>query len=126
MLLFLHFDSHPIVPFSMRQQRETVSLAFGFNGRNILRVEATHVEIPPRFHVGYIMTDVVQQDVPVDIGKDIIECPERCDLFGASQSHLYIIRMVEANVFERIAIRPFVDVDGNDPSGIPCRATPCR
>ena len=86
MLLLLYFDRYPVVPLGVRQQSKSVSFAFGFNGRDVLRVESTHVEISIRFHVNCIMTDVIQQDIPIDIGKDIIECPEWRDLFGASQS----------------------------------------
>ena len=63
------------------------------------------------------MADVIQQNIPVDVCEYDVECSECRDLFGPSQGDHDIVRIVKADVFERIVVGPFVDVDAHHTSG---------
>lgn len=140
MLLFLNFHRDPIILLCVRQQCQSVTFALLFNGRDVLQVEAAHVKEGSRFHALVVVTDVVEQDIPVDIGEHDVEFSECRNLFGSSEGDLDIVRVVKADIFERVVVSPFCrcrwqrrvrllscgQVWRARLSRNPCRAVPCR
>ena len=108
MQLFLNFHRSPVILLCVRQQYQSVAFAFLFDGRNVLHIEAAHVKEGLRFHALAVMADVIQQDIPVDVGEYDVERSECRNLFGSSKGDLDIVCIVEADVFERIVVGPFV------------------
>ena len=135
MLLFLNFRRDPIILLCVRQQCQSVTFALLFNGRDVLQIEAAHVKEGSRFHALVVVTDVVEQDIPVDIGEHDVELSECRNLFGSSEGDLDIVRVVKARCCKpirrcrwqrRVRLLSCGQVWRARLSRNPCRAVPCR
>ena len=99
--------------FCVGNEFQSVAFALCLDGGNVFSVESAHEKGGSRFHAADVLVDIVQQDVAVDIGEYNIECAECGDLFGTAQGNLYIFRMVQPGIFQRVVVSPFVDVDSD-------------
>ena len=84
-----------------------------FYRREIFFVEAAHVQTTAGLQYRSIMADVIQQDISIDIGKDIIERAALRKAFCSALFYPYIERMVEPAVLKRVTVCPLVDVDSH-------------
>ena len=107
----------PAVVFAVVYKAEAQAFGFGPQYGDVIYVESAHQQGGSGVHARYEAGHVGQQDIAVDVGDDVVKGAFVAQYGGVAVIDADLIYTVQADVLQRVAHTPVVDVDGGAGGG---------